>query len=217
MERVLGAAGTLLLVAVGLAVAAGRYDDIGVFVWMEVVSVAAVAILGVLLFSRRTRQVLEERVFPLGRRVRIERMVSSLHEALHGYRDKPGTIVLVLAITISAQLVRIMSIWLCGKAVGETPSPLAYIVVGPLLFLVLLVPFTINGLGAREAFFLAFLPRFGVSPDAAVAIGFLFYAVTVAAAIPGGFILLWRSVRTGRDSVTAASPPDSGGGTLGST
>ena len=217
MERVLGAAGTLLLVAVGLAVAAGRYDDIGVFVWMEVVSVAAVAILAVLLFSRRTRRLLEERVFPLGRRIRIERVVSSLHQALHGYRDKPGTIALVLAVTISTQLVRIMTIWLCGKAVGETPSPLAYIVVGPLLFLVMLVPFTINGLGAREAFFLAFLPRFGVSNDAAVAIGFLFYVVTVAAAIPGGLILLWRSVRPGRDSVTAASPPGSGGGTLGPT
>jgi uncharacterized protein (TIRG00374 family) len=217
MERVIGAAGTLLLVAVGLVVAAGRYDDIGVFVWMEVISVTAVAILGVLLFSRRTRRLLEERVFPLGRRIRIERIVSSLHEALHGYRDKPRTIALVLAVTISAQLVRIMAIWLCGKAVGETPSPLAYIVVGPLLFLVMLVPFTINGLGAREAFFLAFLPRFGVSNDAAVAIGFLFYAVTVATAIPGGLILLWRSVRPGRDSVTAASPPGSGGGTLGPT
>jgi uncharacterized protein (TIRG00374 family) len=194
MERVLGAAGTLLLVAVGLAIAAGRYDDIEVFVWMEVVSVAAVVILAVLLFSRTTRRHLRERVFPLGRRIRIESVVSSLYEALHSYRSKPGTIAIVLAVTISTQLVRIMAIWLCGEAVGESPSPLAYIVVGPLLFLVMLIPFTINGLGAREAFFLAFLPRFGVSNDAAVATGFLFYAVTVATAVPGGLILLWRSL-----------------------
>jgi uncharacterized membrane protein YbhN (UPF0104 family) len=197
MERVIGAAGTLLLVAVGLVVAAGRYDDIGVFVWMEVISVTAVAILGVLLFSRRTRRLLEERVFPLGRRIRIERIVSSLHEALHGYRDKPRTIALVLAVTISAQLVRIMAIWLCGKAVGETPSPLAYIVVGPLLFLVMLVPFTINGLAVREAFFVSFMTRLDVDADAAAATGFLFFVITLGLALPGAAIVAWEAVRSG--------------------
>jgi uncharacterized membrane protein YbhN (UPF0104 family) len=67
--------------------------------------------------------------------------------------------------------------------------------MGPLLFLVMMVPFTINGLGVREAFFIAFLARFGVSADAAFATGFLFYAVTVATSIPGGVIMLWESVR----------------------
>jgi glycosyltransferase 2 family protein len=67
--------------------------------------------------------------------------------------------------------------------------------MGPLLFLVMLIPFTINGLGVREAFFIAFLGRFGVDADAAFATGFLFYAVTVAASIPGGAIMIWDSLR----------------------
>ena len=36
-----------------------------------------------------------------------------------------------------------------------------YIVLGPLLFLVMLVPFTVNGLGVREAFFVSFLGNLG--------------------------------------------------------
>jgi glycosyltransferase 2 family protein len=79
--------------------------------------------------------------------------------------------------------------------VGLDLSPVVYVVMGPLLFLIMMVPFTINGLGVREAFFIAFLARFGVSEDAAFATGFLFYAVTIAVAIPGGLILLWESVR----------------------
>jgi hypothetical protein len=67
--------------------------------------------------------------------------------------------------------------------------------MGPLLFLVMLIPFTINGLGVREAFFIAFLGRFGISADAAFATGFLFYAVTVATSIPGAVLMLWQSVR----------------------
>lgn len=195
MERVLGAAGTLVLVAVGLAVAAGRYSDIGLFIWIEAISIVFVGLGLLLVFSRRSRILLETRIFPLGRRVRIERVLNSVYAALHGYRDQPAAVAAVLVITIVGQLSRILGIWMCGEAVGVDLSPLAYIVLGPLLFLVMLIPFTINGLGAREAFFVAFLSRFGIDADPAFAIGFLFYAVSIAAALPGGIILLWRSVR----------------------
>ena len=97
--------------------------------------------------------------------------------------------------TVVLQFVRIMSIWLCGEAVGLDLSLLVYVILGPLLFLVMMVPFTINGLGVREAFFVAFLGRFGVDADAAFATGFLFYAITIAASMPGAGILLWRGAR----------------------
>ena len=102
---------------------------------------------------------------------------------------------MVLAITVVLQVVRCFAIWLCGEAVGVEVSPLVYVILGPLLFLVMMVPFTINGLGVREAFFVAFLGRFGVDADAAFATGFLFYAVTIATSLPGAVILLWRSLR----------------------
>ena len=195
MERLLGAAGTLVLVAVGLAVAVGRYDDVALLVWVEVVSVALLVGLGVLMFSRRARRLLEERIFPLGRRLGLERPVGRVHAALHGYRQHAGALLVVLALTLGTQFTRMVAIWLCGEAVGVDVSILVYVILGPLLFLVMLVPFTINGLGVREAFFVAFLGRFGVDADAAFATGFLFYAVTVATSLPGGIIMLWRSLR----------------------
>ncbi len=134
-------------------------------------SVSFIATLAVLMFSRRTRLVLEERVFPLGRRLRLERPLASVHAALHGYREQRGTLAVVLAVTVATQLARMIAIWLCGEAVGVDLSLLVYIILGPLLFLVMLVPFTINGLGVREAFFVAFLGRFGVDTDAAFATG----------------------------------------------
>lgn len=195
MERVLGAAGTVLLVALGLALAAGRYEDIELLVWLELAFVVAIGALVVLVFSRWTGRHLQERIFPLGRRLRLERPLVSLHGAMHGYREQPGTVGVVLLVTIATQLARIVAIWLCGEAVGVDVSPLVYVILGPLLFLVMMVPFTINGLGVREAFFVGFLGRFGVGADAAFAAGFLFYAVTVAASMPGALILLWRSAR----------------------
>ncbi len=198
IERIIGAVGTLLLVAVGLLLAVNRYEGIAPFVWIEAAGIFVLTVIAVLLFSRRTRRLLEEKVFPVGRRVKLDRPVESVHWALHGYRHKPWVLVVTLALTVATQLARIASMWLCGKAVGVDISPVVYVILGPLLFLVMLVPFTINGLGVREAFFVAFLGRFGVDADAAFATGFLFYLVTIATSIPGGLILLWESVRPAR-------------------
>ena len=67
--------------------------------------------------------------------------------------------------------------------------------MGPLLFLVMLVPFTINGLAVREAFFVSFLGKLGVGADAAFATGFLFFVVTIALSLPGAAILAWEGLR----------------------
>ena len=195
IERVIGASGTLALVALGLAVAVGRYENIELLVWVELAGVASVVAVAVLLFSQRTRRLLEERIFPLGRRLRLETPLRSVHAALHGYREQTGVLFWTLALTAVVQLARMVAVWLCGEAVGVDLSPLVYVILGPLLFLVMLVPFTINGLGVREAFFVAFLGRFGVDADTAFATGFLFYVVTVATSLPGGLIMLWRSIR----------------------
>ena len=61
-----------------------------------------------------------------------------------------------------------LPIWLVGKSVGIDLSPRPYYVMGPILFVVLLAPFTINGLAVREAFFVSFLGNLGVSADAGV-------------------------------------------------
>src|SRR5947199_335007 len=80
-------------------------------------------------------------------------------------------------------------------AVGFELSPRPYYVMGPLLFLVLLVPFTVNGLAVRESFFVSFLGQLGVGADPAFATGFLFFVVNIALALPGLAIFLWESFR----------------------
>jgi len=67
--------------------------------------------------------------------------------------------------------------------------------MGPLLFLVMLVPFTINGLAVREAFFVSFLGRLHVGHDPAFATGFLFFLVTLVLALPGALVLAIENLR----------------------
>jgi uncharacterized protein (TIRG00374 family) len=196
LERALGGAATLLLAAVGFVLAIGEYD-VGAYLWIELAFVVATVVLAVAVFSRRARRPLAWTV-PLLRKVRLERPVRAVYEGVHGYRDHPRLLVGVFGLTLGVQAVRVLAIWLTGEAVGIELSPRPYYVMGPLLFLVMLVPFTINGLAVREAFFVSFLGQLGVSADAAFAAGFLFFLVTVALALPGAALLLWDSVRGSR-------------------
>jgi hypothetical protein len=100
--------------------------------------------------------------------------------------------------TLVVQAVRVLAIWAAARAAGVDLSPRVYYVMGPLLFLVMLVPFTINGLAVREAFFVSFLGTLGVPAEQAFAAGFLFFVVTVLLALPGATILAWEGLRGGR-------------------
>ena len=193
LERAIGGAATLLLAAIGLALAVGEYD-VDVYLWIEAVFVVGTILAGFVVFSRSLRTRLR-RFSPLLARLRIERPVRGLYRGMHGYRDHVGALAAVFALTIAVQVVRILAIWLCGKAVGVDLSPRPYFVLGPLLFLVMLVPFTINGLAVREAFFVSFMTRLDVTPDAAAATGFLFFATTIGLALPGAAIVAWEAVR----------------------
>lgn len=197
MERVVGSAGTLILVALGLALAVGRYDNIELLVRVEFACIAVTLLVAVFVFSRRTHDFLQERIFPRGAAVRLHRPMSSLWAALHGYRSEPRALALALGASVVVQFVRTLAIWLCGEAVGLDLSPLVYVILGPLLFLIMMIPITVNGLGVRETFFVFFLGRFGVDPEPAFAAGFLFFTMTIAAALPGGLILALRGIRAG--------------------
>ena len=193
LERALGGAATLALAAVGFALALGEYD-VGAYLWIELAFVVATVLLALAVFSRSARRPLA-RTVPLLRRLRVDRPVRAVYEGVHAYRAHTRLLIGVFCLTLAIQSVRVLAIWCTAEAVGIGLSPRVYYVMGPLLFLVMLVPFTINGLAVREAFFVSFLGQLGVSADAAFAAGFLFFLVTVAMAIPGALILAWESIR----------------------
>ncbi|MGZ4354502.1 MAG: lysylphosphatidylglycerol synthase transmembrane domain-containing protein [Gaiellaceae bacterium] len=203
LERALGGSATLLLAAVGFLLAIGRYP-VGPYLWVEAAFVAGTVVLGVLLFARSARPWLR-RAVPLARLLRVERPTRAVYEGIHAYREHARLLVSVFWLTVVVQAFRVLPIWMAGRAIGVDLSPRPYYVMGPLLFLVMLVPFTINGLAVRESFFVSFLTRLHVSAEAAFATGFLFVLVTIALSLPGAAILGWENLR-GKWWQTSQSP-----------
>jgi uncharacterized protein (TIRG00374 family) len=196
LERALGGVATLLLAAVGFALAVGRYD-VGGYLWVELAFVVGAVLAGIAVFSRRLHPLLQL-TRPLLRRLRLERPLREAYLGVHAFRADVALLVSMFLLTVVVQGVRVLAIWSSGKAVGVDLSPRPYYVMGPLLFLVMLVPFTINGLAVRESFFVSFLTALSVSADRAFATGFLFFVVTIVLALPGAAIILWEGVRRTR-------------------
>jgi uncharacterized protein (TIRG00374 family) len=193
LERALGGVATLVLAAAGFALAVGRYD-VGGYLWVELAFVVGSLVLAVLLFSTRLHPLLQ-RTRPLLRVLRIDRQLRDVYVAVHSFRSDAPLLIAMFGLTLLVQAVRVLAIWAAGKAVGVDLSPRPYYVMGPLLFLVMLVPFTVNGLAVRESFFVSFLGALGVSADRAFSTGFLFFVVTIALAVPGVAIILREGVR----------------------
>ena len=195
LERGLGGAATVLLGALGFLLAIGRYD-VSAYIWIEGTFVFGTLVLAFLFFARSARPLLR-RVQPLLERFRIASPLRAFYEGVHHYRGRPRLLAAVFGTTLVVQAIRVLGIWATAKAVGIELGPIIYFVFGPLLFLVMLVPFTLNGIAVREAFFVSFLGSVGVGADEAFAAGFLYFLVTVLLALPGAAIMLWGSLRPG--------------------
>ena len=77
--------------------------------------------------------------------------------------------------------------------------------MGPLLFLVMLVPFTVNGLAVRESFFVSFLGERRRRRRQRVRGRLPLLLVTVAVAVPGALILAWEGLRGASAAAAARS------------
>ena len=195
LERGLGGAATVLLGAVGFLLSIGDYD-VSAYLWVEGLFVCGTIVLGFLFFARTARPLLR-RVEPLLVRLRLARVSRAFYEGVHHYRGRPRLLGGMFALTLAVLAVRVLAIWACARAVGIDLDPRIYYVFGPLYLLIMLVPFTLNGIAVREAFFVSFLGSVGVGADAAFAAGFLFFLATLVLALPGGWIMLRDGLRGG--------------------
>ena len=166
LERGFGGAATVALGAIGFLLSIGQYD-VSAYLWLEGVFVFGTLVLGFLFFAALgSAAAATDAAAP--RAFRLERPLRAFLRGIHHYRGRPALLAKVLAVTFAVQTVRILAIWAAAKAVGIDLDPRIYYVFGPLLFLVMLVPFTLNGLAVREAFFVSFLGSVGVGAEPGV-------------------------------------------------
>ncbi len=124
---------------------------------------------------------------PAALRRQVDRLdLEELPEMLLRVRDRLPALVSISALVVFGQM---LSVVLLAKAMGIELSPV-YIAMGAALIgLVMMVPLTINGLGAREGILVLMFSAAGAGREEAIGLGLLMLSVNILSRLPG--VIVW--------------------------
>jgi uncharacterized protein (TIRG00374 family) len=158
----------------------------GVLLW---VFGAIAVIFCVLLLHKTTRSILARAWLYI--RTSALRMIVKLKDAFVIYCSKPGTILMVFALTVFLQIMTITGFWLLGKNLGIEAGIEYYYVFFTLTWVLGAVPVSVGGVVVVEFFLADLFIRFaGVGKEPAAALALCQRAVWMFASLPGAAIHL---------------------------
>ncbi|MDP8923917.1 MAG: flippase-like domain-containing protein [Chloroflexota bacterium] len=127
-----------------------------------------------------------ERVPLVGRKIRPR--VEAAGEAIRSYAHRRPLIAGALAVSMVANGLSIVNIYLYSLAVGADITLAQAAVVTPVVLAVALLPISLNGLGTTELTFVLLFGAMGVPAEVALAIGILRRLVLLGQSLIGGVL-----------------------------
>ncbi|MGE5139483.1 MAG: lysylphosphatidylglycerol synthase transmembrane domain-containing protein [Rudaea sp.] len=196
VDRLLGLA-AFLCMAVVMAVVASVFLARGSEIEeLEIATaLAAAALVGgfALLFSRRVSR-RAAFLFERGPLARLNPIAQKVYHALQVYRFRYAALATNMLLSLTIVVITAFVWYTVGLAVGIEDVPfLVFLLFNPLIAFVLLIPISLNGLGAKEVAVVFFFGLIGVSQEQALSMSLLFHVIIIATSLPGG--LLWLRAR----------------------
>ncbi|HEY5730620.1 MAG TPA: lysylphosphatidylglycerol synthase transmembrane domain-containing protein [Anaerolineales bacterium] len=184
-ERVLSYAS---LVTLGLLVLSNRFDLASDWsfwlllggVFLALTGITAVSTLPA--FGRWAENLVAR--FPLAERLRLKDWV-------HSFRFKvnhPGALAGVFLISFLIQFLDVFSFRLIASAIQLNVRFTDLLLFVPLLYLAILLPLSVNGIGIRESVFVIFASSWDITSADAVAFSLTVFALNLAGSLVGGVI-----------------------------
>ena len=195
MDRVLGVF-SLVLVTVAALVWTGQsnlFANAAVAIALTAAATGC-AVGAVFVFSQRGADL----ALGVGRRLpfaRLRALAVGSAGAIRAYDRHHGDLLNVLVGSVAVQVLRIVQAYCLGLALGLAVGPAIYFAFVPLILLVMLLPISINGIGTSQVAFVWFFGLVGVPAEQAFALSVLFVALGVVGNLPGGILLMRRSVQ----------------------
>ena len=145
--------------------------------------------------------VFNDQIFLLTKRIltkvklsKISIKLDNTYKSLYSLRDKPKVLLAAFFISILLQANVILFYYFIGVALDLSVSILFFSMVVPVASVVLLVPFSINGIGIREGIFVFLLTGLGVASHEAIALSWISFGLMLTQGIIGGGIFALRGI-----------------------
>jgi len=131
------------------------------------------------------------RALPVRVRTAMEGVVGSLGR----YLSDTQSLILVLFCSLLFNGLMILAAWYVAAALGLELRMIDLMVAVPLVVLLTLIPFSLNGLGIREGGFILILADLGVGSTEALSFSLLNYMLVLVLSFVGGGFFVFRRLR----------------------
>jgi len=120
---------------------------------------------------------------------RLTKVVSFIRDVIEFYRS-PFLVLKTLAVSLVFQVVGVVAAYLIATSLGDTTSFVYFLILLPVIWVIGMLPISINGLGLREGSFVLFFGAVGMPKETAMAISLLWFAQNIGLGIIGGIFVV---------------------------
>jgi len=139
--------------------------------------------------------------------IRLEKVASKLEEAylsISILRKDPRVLLIAFLASLVLQFNVILFYFFIGVSLDLGVSFLYFAMIVPVVLVVLLVPFSINGIGIREGIFVYLLTGLGVQTKDAIAFSWISFGLILTQGIIGGIIFALRGINLGQSKADSS-------------
>ena len=206
VDRVVGLVGLVLVAAIGAALSGERLPFAPIWIWAGLA--AGVSGGTVALFLPST---LDRLIEPLTRlqETWLGSQLAAISGTLAKFRAQPAGLVEALALSVLVQMTSVGVYAAVAAALNVRVGLVDMALIVPLAALIQVLPFSINGIGLREAAFTVLLGRVGVPAEAALLVSLEATALILGFSMLGAGLYVLRSQAT-RDDVQPTAAVETG-------
>jgi uncharacterized protein (TIRG00374 family) len=192
VERIVGFFALALITLLALLVGSRVIEDTAVTTVIFIVCLGYFALAAVVFNAKIMKRLVAMlqfiRLWDIGKR--LDRMVDSLH----AFSMHRAILWQCFVLSMICQVLGILAAYSLAWAINLKLAPVYFFMVLPMIWIITMVPLSINGLGVREGAFVFFFTKVGVSDSAALLLSFLNFSQMIVLGLVGGIIYLLGQV-----------------------
>lgn len=192
-ERLVGSVATITISLMG-ALFIFHLEGLGIFLYYIIIVASVIGVIFFILFNP----------YLISRIVRFNKVKQFL-QAIQEFKKSQLLILKIFFFSLCYQLADIFVAFLFSRLIKIDISFVYFLVFIPLVYIITMLPITINGLGLRENLLVVLLGLVAVAPSSAVLLSLLIYLDRVTRGLVGGLFILWYSL-TGEVKIGKAAP-----------
>lgn len=188
MDRLIGLLAVVIMSLIAIAIMGYQYVNESIIV-VIILATLAFGSGWVLFFNKRFMKKFHW-VLQLPVIHRFEESLYELYATIYDMQRKRRLFMATFFISMVMQTFEILAVLMMAYAINIEINPIFFFVFMPIIWIILIIPISIGGLGLREAVFVFFFTQVGMRSTDAVTVSLLYYMLYAITGVVGGIFPL---------------------------